>query len=113
MDEIHAIIIGMMHASSDKRHADRLVRNPFARRSGPIIRINVTLQLEYSRSTEARKPRFKPVPCGQHACHAHQSTLANIRDFLSFYRWDLPAHDVPGVTWLELLIAYELQPMQA
>ena len=103
MRKIHIIILQRFFVEKERREEAKNAANPFHKHDKPK-----KMQLQYGCETTAKKIRIRPMPTGVHKYDKQAATLDQIRDFISYFTWSIPAPGTAGITWLELLAAFEI-----
>ena len=66
-------------------------------------------QLTKARREIARVIKNRRIPIPPHVCEKHPALLANVRNVLDVAKWEIANNDEPGMTWLELTVAFKSQ----
>ena len=105
---IHKFILAILAADKELREHNPL-RRPVPRPSTPPV-VPPTA-LHYAEPAEARRLQLSPLPPGPHVLEEHAHALQQVHAFLARTSFATPSNtnEVPGSTWLELLIAFEEQ----
>ena len=105
MDMIQVFIINMMTADKEARDLKAKQCNPFALTCMPLIAIPI--KLRYSIDVGARRIVLRQLPTCTHKYSQCISELTYMHRFVAFLIVRPLMSQEPGVTWLELLVAFE------
>ena len=106
MGEIQLFIIQMFTLDKEERDRRRREANPFDRIVIP--KVLLPTKLHYSTDAGIRRLDIKDLPTILHRFSGQQKALTYVHRFLRIISIRPTLEDEPGVTWLELLIAFEL-----
>ena len=106
MGEIQQLIIHMLTLDKEERDRRRREANPFERTVIP--KVLLMIKLHYSTAVGQRRLDIKELPTILHRSSGQQKALTYDHRFLRTISIRPTLEDEPGVTWLELVIAFEL-----
>ena len=105
MAEIQRFIIRMLALDKEERDRRAKEKKPFERIRVPMIAIPI--KLHYSIDTAQRRLDIKDLPIGIRRFSDQQEALIYVHRFLRTINLRPTFAEEPGVTWLELLVAFE------
>ena len=106
MAQIQKFIIRMLTADKEERDRRKKEANPFEQIGIP--KVTMPIQLEYSIEEGGRKLEIKDLPRGTHRFNDNSRALTYVHRLLRMITIRPTREGEPGVTWLELLIAFEM-----
>jgi hypothetical protein len=106
MLQIQKFIIALVIADKDERDRRSKEANPFQRTY--VVKLLMPVKLHYSIETGQRRFTIKELPTSQHRFSEDPGALTDVHRFLRMLLIRPTFAEEPGVTWLELLIAFEI-----
>ena len=106
MADIQQMIIRMLTLDKEERDRRKREANPFDRIVIPTILVPISIP--YLSEVGQRRLGIKDLPTCMHRFSAHQRALIFVHRFMRMVFIRPTSDGEPGVTWLELLIAFEL-----
>jgi hypothetical protein len=105
MADIQHFIITMLNADQEARERRRKEADPFDNKKLP--KVLIPIKLHYSIDAGCRHLNIRSQPAGHHKFAHNEMAVTYVHRFLRFINVRPTYADEPGVTWLELLIAFE------
>jgi hypothetical protein len=108
MQRIHKLNVEMIKAERTKREEMRKQADPFTKKT--VIKHCMPMVVKVSEEDACRRLVYRPPPIGCHKFQQHQEVVNDVHDYLTSLRWTLEDNSSQaGVSWLELLILFELR----
>ena len=105
MDQIQVFIINMMTADTVARDRKAMQRNPFQQPECPLV--DIPIKLNYYIYAGTRRLPLRPLPTGTHKYTHCLHELCYVHRCVALLMIRRTMEGEAGVTWLELLVAFE------